>query len=89
MLALVVVVVERESTSFDSTVCYTFCGLHSALSLSLFLSHTHLCFFFLLSLTLTKSVIKTVDVSYGGESGFNQAIELSAETLGSVKLVNI
>ena len=32
-------------------------------------------------------VIKTVDVSYGGENGFNQAIELSAETLGSVKLV--
>ena len=28
-----------------------------------------------------------VDVSYGGEIGFNQAIELSAETLGSVKLV--
>ena len=36
---------------------------------------------------LAKVVIKTVDVSYGGESGFNQAIELSAETLGSVKLV--
>jgi len=36
---------------------------------------------------LLKSVIKTVDVSYGGESGFNQAIELSAETLGSVKLI--
>ncbi|CAM9992378.1 unnamed protein product, partial [Choristocarpus tenellus] len=32
-------------------------------------------------------VIKMVDVSYGGEAGFNQAIELSAETLGSVKLV--
>ena len=32
------------------------------------------------------AVIKPVDVSYG-ESGFNQAIELSAETLGSVKLV--
>ena len=28
-----------------------------------------------------------VDVSYGGETGFNQAIELSAETLGNVKLV--
>eukprot|EP00632_Arachnochrysis_sp_CCMP2950_P014063 CAMPEP_0185697348 /NCGR_PEP_ID=MMETSP1164-20130828/5682_1 /TAXON_ID=1104430 /ORGANISM="Chrysoreinhardia sp, Strain CCMP2950" /LENGTH=451 /DNA_ID=CAMNT_0028364243 /DNA_START=42 /DNA_END=1397 /DNA_ORIENTATION=+ len=36
---------------------------------------------------LLKVVVKTVDVSYGGESGFNQAIELSAETLGSVKLV--
>jgi len=36
---------------------------------------------------LRRIVIKTVDVSYGGEIGFNQAIELSAETLGSVKLV--
>merc|ERR1712157_688892 len=36
---------------------------------------------------LARIVIKMVDVSYGGEIGFNQAIELSAETLGSVKLV--
>jgi peptide chain release factor subunit 1 len=36
---------------------------------------------------LLKNVIKTVDVSYGGESGFNQAIELSSEALGNVKLV--
>ena len=36
---------------------------------------------------LQKVVIKTVDVSYGGEIGFNQAIELSAETLANVKLV--
>jgi peptide chain release factor subunit 1 len=36
---------------------------------------------------LLKIVIKTVDVSYGGENGFNQAVELSADTLGSVKLV--
>ncbi|EWM25096.1 hypothetical protein NSK_002104 [Nannochloropsis salina CCMP1776] len=36
---------------------------------------------------LLKVVLKTVDVSYGGENGFNQAIELAAETLGSVKLV--
>ncbi len=36
---------------------------------------------------LLKAVVKTVDVSYGGESGFNQAIELSAEALSSVKLV--
>ena len=28
-----------------------------------------------------------MDVSYGGENGFNQAIELAAETLGSVKLI--
>lgn len=36
---------------------------------------------------LLKVVIKTVDVSYGMEAGFNQAIELSAETLSNVKLV--
>ncbi|GMI56471.1 hypothetical protein ScalyP_jg11115 [Parmales sp. scaly parma] len=36
---------------------------------------------------LLKIVLKTVDVSYGGENGFNQAIELSADTLGSVKLI--
>jgi len=36
---------------------------------------------------LKKIVIKTVDVSYGGENGFNQAIELSAEALQNVKYV--
>ncbi|CAM9114327.1 unnamed protein product [Chrysoparadoxa australica] len=36
---------------------------------------------------LNKAVIKTVDVSYGGEAGFNQGIELSVEALGNVKLV--
>jgi len=36
---------------------------------------------------LSAKVLKTVDVSYGGENGFNQAIELSAETLGNVKFV--
>jgi len=36
---------------------------------------------------LAAKVIKVVDVSYGGENGFNQAIELSAETLGNVKFI--
>jgi peptide chain release factor subunit 1 len=36
---------------------------------------------------LQTKVVKVVDVSYGGENGFNQAIELSAETLGSVKFI--
>ncbi|CAB4253628.1 similar to Saccharomyces cerevisiae YBR143C SUP45 Polypeptide release factor (eRF1) in translation termination [Maudiozyma barnettii] len=36
---------------------------------------------------LAAKVIKIVDVSYGGENGFNQAIELSAETLSNVKFV--
>eukprot|EP00595_Chromulina_sp_UTEXLB2642_P000230 CAMPEP_0196761722 /NCGR_PEP_ID=MMETSP1095-20130614/1027_1 /TAXON_ID=96789 ORGANISM="Chromulina nebulosa, Strain UTEXLB2642" /NCGR_SAMPLE_ID=MMETSP1095 /ASSEMBLY_ACC=CAM_ASM_000446 /LENGTH=419 /DNA_ID=CAMNT_0042111627 /DNA_START=178 /DNA_END=1437 /DNA_ORIENTATION=- len=36
---------------------------------------------------LYKQVIKTVDVSYGMDPGFNQAIELSAESLTNVKLV--
>ena len=36
---------------------------------------------------LAKIVLKMVDVSYGGENGFNQAIELSADTLSNVKLM--
>jgi len=36
---------------------------------------------------LQAKVIKIVDVSYGGENGFNQAIELSAEVLANVKFV--
>jgi len=31
--------------------------------------------------------LKIVDVSYGGENGFNQAIELSSDTLGNVKFI--
>jgi len=36
---------------------------------------------------LQAKVIKVVDVSYGGENGFNQAIELSSETLSNVKFI--
>lgn len=36
---------------------------------------------------LHKIVLKMVDVSYGGDNGFQQAIEISADTLGSVKLM--
>lgn len=36
---------------------------------------------------LANKVIRTVDVSYGGENGFNQAIELVAEDLSNVKFV--
>eukprot|EP00052_Salpingoeca_macrocollata_P034494 m.11661 g.11661 ORF g.11661 m.11661 type:complete len:440 (+) comp6549_c0_seq1:1690-3009(+) len=36
---------------------------------------------------LQAKVIKVVDVSYGGENGFNQAIELSAESLANVKFI--
>lgn len=32
-------------------------------------------------------MIKLVDVSYGGENGFNQAIELAAESLQNVKFI--
>lgn len=41
----------------------------------------------LFDLRLQQKVIKIVDISYGGENGFNQAIELSAETLANVKFV--
>ena len=36
---------------------------------------------------LKPKVIKVVDVSYGGENGLNQAIELAAEALGNVKFI--
>jgi len=36
---------------------------------------------------LKLKVLKIVDVSYGGENGFNQAIEQSAEALSDVKFV--
>lgn len=36
---------------------------------------------------LSSKVIKVVDVSYGGENGFNQAIDLAAETLSNVKFI--
>ncbi len=36
---------------------------------------------------LQAIILKLVDVSYGGENGFNQAIELSAECLANVKFV--
>jgi len=36
---------------------------------------------------LQSKVIKVVDVSYGGENGFNQAIDLASETLSNVKFI--
>lgn len=36
---------------------------------------------------LLAKVVKVVDVSYGGENGFNQAIELAADSLANVKFV--
>jgi len=36
---------------------------------------------------LASKVLTTVDISYGGENGFNQAIELAQDTLSNVKFV--
>ena len=36
---------------------------------------------------LQPHILMIEDVSYGGENGFNQAIELSAETLGNIKFI--
>eukprot|EP00697_Spironema_sp_BW2_P010968 gnl/Spiro4/26518_TR13197_c0_g1_i2.p1 gnl/Spiro4/26518_TR13197_c0_g1~~gnl/Spiro4/26518_TR13197_c0_g1_i2.p1 ORF type:complete len:473 (-),score=143.80 gnl/Spiro4/26518_TR13197_c0_g1_i2:144-1508(-) len=36
---------------------------------------------------LVPKILKTVDISYGGENGFNQAIELSQEVLAGVKFI--
>jgi peptide chain release factor subunit 1 len=41
----------------------------------------------LLDKRLAEVIVKIVDVSYGGENGFNQAIELSQEALANVKFV--
>ncbi|KYR01314.1 eukaryotic translation termination factor 1 [Tieghemostelium lacteum] len=38
-------------------------------------------------LRLRDKIVKIVDVSYGGDNGFNQAIELSAEVLSNVKFI--
>lgn len=37
---------------------------------------------------LAAKIIKIVDISYGGENGFNQAIELAQDTLASVKFIH-
>jgi len=36
---------------------------------------------------LQAKIIKTVDISYGGENGFNQAIELASDALQNVKFI--
>jgi peptide chain release factor subunit 1 len=36
---------------------------------------------------LQAKIIKIVDVSYGGENGFNQAIELASDGLANVKFI--
>src|SRR5207245_2567152 len=41
----------------------------------------------LLDQRLQAIVIKIVDVAYGGESGFNQAIELSQDSLANVRFI--
>lgn len=42
---------------------------------------------FVLLQRLQAKVLKLVDISYGGENGFNQAIELSVEVLSNVKFI--
>ena len=41
----------------------------------------------LLDKRISSIVLKTIDISYGGERGFDQAIDQSMDTLGSVQLV--
>lgn len=36
---------------------------------------------------LQAKILNVLDVSYGGENGFNQTIELSAEILSNVKFI--
>lgn len=41
----------------------------------------------LFDIRLQPIILMVVDVSYGGDNGFNQAIELSADCLGNVKFI--
>ena len=41
----------------------------------------------LLDARIKSKIIKIVDIAYGGINGFNQAIELSKESLGNLKLI--
>jgi len=42
----------------------------------------------LFDIRLQPIVLKLVDIAYGGENGFNQAIELTGDTLKSVKFIH-
>lgn len=48
---------------------------------------TYVCVCVCFPQRLQAKVLKLVDISYGGENGFNQAIELSAEVLSNVKFI--
>jgi len=37
---------------------------------------------------LQEKVLKSIDISYGGTNGFNQAIELSADVLTNVHFIH-
>ncbi|KAG5519289.1 hypothetical protein PMAC_001914 [Pneumocystis sp. 'macacae'] len=41
----------------------------------------------MLDARLTSKIVKIVDISYGGENGFNQAIELVSDILSNVKFI--
>lgn len=36
---------------------------------------------------LQKAIVKIVDINYGGENGFHQAVTLSADVLGNIKFI--
>ena len=40
-----------------------------------------------LDFRIKEKIISVVDIAYGGEQGFNQAIELASESIGNVKLL--
>lgn len=41
----------------------------------------------LLDPRLQKAIVKIVDINYGGENGFHQAVTLSADVLGNIKFI--
>lgn len=42
----------------------------------------------LLDQRLQSKIIKLVDIAYGGENGFHQAIELSADAIGNIRFIH-
>lgn len=53
----------------------------------LFFSRFQRAIFFFIFQRLQKAIVKIVDINYGGENGFHQAVTLSADVLGNIKFI--
>jgi peptide chain release factor subunit 1 len=73
----------QDSDLFDPRLKSKVCSANPSLSPFHFLFDAQLHSF----INACSQVLKVVDVSYGGENGFNQAIELSSDALSNIKFV--